>query len=66
MYDDPIVREIHQIREQLCQKFQFDIRQIFADVKQREQQHKDKLVKLPVKQGRSPNESLKLTQKGGR
>ena len=46
MYDDPIVREIHQIREVLCQKFQFDIQKIFADVKQREQQHKDKLVKL--------------------
>jgi len=66
MYDDPIVQEIHQIREQLCQKFQFDIRKIFADVKQREQQHRDKLVKLPLKKGRSPNESLKLTPKGGR
>jgi hypothetical protein len=66
MYDDPIVQEIHQIRESLCQKFQFDIQKIFADVKQREQKHRDKLVNLPVKQGRSPNESLKLTPKGGR
>ena len=66
MYDDPIVQEIHQIREVLCQKFQFDVKRIFADVKQQEQQHQDKLAKLPVKRGRSPNESLKLTPKGGR
>ena len=49
MYADPIVQEIHRIREQLCQEFQFDIRKIFADVKQREQQHRDKLVNLTLK-----------------
>ena len=66
MYDDPIVQEIHRIREVLCRKFQFDVQKIFADVKQREQQHKHKLVKLLAKRGGSPNESLKLTPKGGR
>lgn len=67
MYDDPIVQEIHRIREVLCQKFQFDVQRIFADVKQREQQHEHKLVKLLTKCGGSPpNESLRLTPKGGR
>lgn len=66
MYDDPIVQEIHQIREILCQKFHFDIQRIFADVKRREQQHRDRLVNLSVKHGKSPNESQKLTPTGGR
>lgn len=58
MYADPIVQEIHRIREQLCQEFQFDVRKIFTDVKQREQQHREKLVNLPVKKERAPDESL--------
>ena len=58
MYDDPIVKEIHQIREALCQQFQFDIHKIFADVKRREQQHRDKVVNLFVTHGRSSNALL--------
>jgi len=46
MYIDPIVEEIHQIREQHCQQFQFDLHKIFADVKQREQQSQNRLVNL--------------------
>lgn len=49
MIQDPIVEEIHRIREKLSRKFQFDIRKIFEDVKQKEQQHPDKIVNLRVK-----------------
>jgi hypothetical protein len=43
---DPIVEEVHRIRETLAEKFQFDINKIFEDVKQREQQHQEKVVNL--------------------
>ena len=46
---DPIVEEVHQIRETLARKFQFDINKIFEDAKQREQQHRDKVVNLRAK-----------------
>jgi len=49
MIHDPIVEEVHQIREKLSQKFQFDIQKIFEDVKQRERQHPEKLVNLREK-----------------
>ncbi len=46
MIRDPIVEDIHQIREKLSQKFQYDVRKIFDDTKQREIQHPEKLVNL--------------------
>lgn len=46
MYRDPIVAEIHRTREQHCQQFHGDLHQLFADVKQREQQHPEKVVNL--------------------
>ncbi len=46
MIHDPIVEEIHQIREKLSQKFQFDIQKIFEDIKQKENQHPEKLIRL--------------------
>ena len=46
MYVDPIVEEIHQIREQHCEQFQFDLHRIFADVKQRERASDHKVVNL--------------------
>jgi len=49
MRKDPIVEEIHRIREKLSRKFQFDIRKIFEDVKQKERQHGERLVNLRIK-----------------
>ncbi|MGD2085095.1 MAG: hypothetical protein PVH61_02830 [Candidatus Aminicenantes bacterium] len=49
MIQDPIVEEVHRIREKLSRKFQFDIQKIFEDVKQRERQHRDRIVNLRVK-----------------
>lgn len=60
MYIDPIVEEIHQIREQYCQQFQFDIHKIFVDVKQREQQYHDKVVNLSINRERKPNKGANL------
>jgi NAD dependent epimerase/dehydratase family enzyme len=60
MIQDPIVEEVHRIREKLSRKFQFDIRKIFEDVKQREQQHRDRIVNLrgkPIKITSQKNET---------
>lgn len=65
MYVDPIVQEIHQIREQHCQQFQFDLHKIFADVKQRERQSQNRIVNFSVKKAQEPNNAVKLTQIGG-
>jgi hypothetical protein len=36
MKTDPIVEEVREARRKLAEKFQFDIREIFADAKSRE------------------------------
>jgi hypothetical protein len=66
MYLDPIVEEIHQIRERYCQQFEFDLHKIFVDVKQREQQSQHRIVNFSLNKRQMPNNGVKLTQKGGR
>ncbi len=36
MWKDPIVAEVHRIREQLAAKFDFDLKAIFADLRNRQ------------------------------
>lgn len=36
MWHDPIVDEIHKIREEHAQKFNFDLKSIYGDLKKRE------------------------------
>jgi hypothetical protein len=36
MWEDPIVAEVHRIREQLAAKFGFDSKAIFADLRDRQ------------------------------
>jgi hypothetical protein len=48
MYD-PIVEEVLKVREKLAEKYEYDIDKIFEDVKQREQQHPEKVVNLRSK-----------------
>ena len=55
MKTDPILKEIHQIRETLSRKFDFDIRKIFEDVRRREKEHKERVVNLQVKQEKDIN-----------
>lgn len=64
MYSDPIVQEIHQIREQHCQQFQFDLHKLFADVKQREQRSDKKVVNLSMKRRKTLNTTPMSKAKG--
>jgi len=36
MWEDPIVAEVHQVREQLAAQFNFDVKAIFADMRRRQ------------------------------
>jgi hypothetical protein len=36
MWEDPIVAEVHRIREQLAAKYNFDLGAFFADVRKRQ------------------------------
>ncbi len=36
MWEDPIVAEVHRIREKLAAPFNFDVKAIFADLRKRQ------------------------------
>ena len=52
MITDPIIEEIHQNRENLARKFNFDIRKIVEDAKKREMEHKERVVNLRAKRNK--------------
>ena len=59
MYKNEILDEIQKDREEYAQSFQYDLRAIFNDLKQKQLAHKDRLVRLPIK--RESNKSLHPT-----
>jgi hypothetical protein len=46
MWEDPIVAEVHRIREQLGAQFGFDIQAMFADMRMRQAALGSRLVSL--------------------
>ncbi len=44
MLNDPIVDEVHRIRESLAERFNFDVKAIFADMRAREAALGNRLV----------------------
>jgi hypothetical protein len=59
MHKNEILDEVYRYREEYAQSFQYDLRAIFNDLKQKELAHQDRLVRLPIKRGF--NTSLHLT-----
>lgn len=49
MYNNEILDEIHKYREEYARSFQYDLRAIFNDLRQKQVAHKDSLVRLPIK-----------------
>lgn len=45
MWEDPIVEEVHRVREKLAAKFDFDIKAFFADLRKRQAALGDRLVR---------------------
>ena len=48
MWEDPIVKEIHNIREEHARKFNFDLEKIFNDLKKQEKESGSKIISLPI------------------
>ena len=49
MEADPIIEEVRRIRQEYAQRFGYDLRAVAADLRQREQQHPERLVSFPPK-----------------
>ena len=45
MWEDPIVKEVRQVRDELERQFNFDIKAIFADLRKRQVSLGSKLVR---------------------
>ena len=60
MWEDPIVAEVHRIREQLAAEFNFDVKAIFADLRKRQGSLGGRLV--PQKKRAEPKAE---TDRGG-
>lgn len=52
MRDDPIVEEVRRIREEYAKQFGYDLNAMAADLRQREQDHRDRLVNFSPKPAR--------------
>ena len=46
MWEDPIVAEVHRIREELAARFDFDVHAMFADMRERQKALGSRLVSL--------------------
>lgn len=44
---DPVVGEVRRVRERYAASFNYDIRRMAADLREREQQHLERLVTFP-------------------
>jgi len=44
MWEDPIVEEVHRIREKLAAEYGFDVKAMFADLRKRQVSLGDRLV----------------------
>jgi hypothetical protein len=49
MWTDPIVEEIHKIRQANAEKFNYDLDALFEYLKMQEKKGKRKVVRLPIK-----------------
>ena len=53
-WEDPIVAEVRQIREELSAKFDFDLVAIFADIRSRQVSAGDRLIRLKCRSKAEP------------
>ncbi|CAD0230867.1 hypothetical protein L2E69_21045 [Planktothrix agardhii 1806] len=53
MYKDPILEEIHNYREEYAKSFNYDLKAIFDDLRNKQMASSRKFVKLPI--NRLPN-----------
>ena len=49
MQVDPIIEEIHSVRQEHAEKFNYNISKIFSDLKDQEKKSERNFVSLPIK-----------------
>ena len=49
MTEDPIIEELHKIREEMAAKHNYDVHAIAAEIRQRQQAENRQVVSLPPK-----------------
>ncbi len=52
MHTDPIVDEIHGIRREHAEKFNYNLLEIFDDLKKQEKRSGRKFISLPIRRGK--------------
>jgi hypothetical protein len=52
MHPDPVVEEVRQARQEFAKRHNYDLYAMAADLRQREQEHADRLVAFPPKPAR--------------
>lgn len=52
MLNDPIVAEIHRIREDFARRFNYDVEAMAEYLRMKEQEHPERLVSFPPKRPR--------------
>lgn len=63
MWEDPIVAEVREIREKLSAKFGFDVKAIFADLRQRQGSLGGRLI--PQKKQAEPTTGADRSRQSG-
>lgn len=59
MFQDEIVEEIHRIRKEYAESFNYNLDAIFADLQKQQLESDREVVKLPLKQSIRKHESSK-------
>lgn len=63
MLTDSIIEEIHKIRDEHAKKFNYNLTEIFNDLKEQEKKSGKKVVSLPVKRAVQRREKRLKTDK---
>ena len=54
MWKDPIVQEVRREREKLAERFNFDVDAIFADLRKRQSELGERLVRAKMRDAKPP------------
>ena len=66
MWEDPIVSDVRRVREELSAKFDFDVKAIFADMRNRQLALGKKLVHQRNRRKAEPADAADRNMPGGR
>ncbi|MEW6234448.1 MAG: hypothetical protein AB1656_03590 [Candidatus Omnitrophota bacterium] len=62
MWEDPIVKEIRKYREEYAAQFNYDLKAIYLDIKEKEKQSGRQIVFFPPKRMAPPRKESEVAQ----